>query len=244
MNKRLIYAEDAIDAINELHDKPNAWLDLAVDALENLPSAQPEIPEIIRCKDCKYAEVADKEDRQDGYTCQFHRGSIWFSGSYCSWAERRQDADSSGNMSGTQKELKCTETHSCDYQRTETHDSCTDCPLYDHDRHNCPRFNRVIPATIEAAKPRWIPVTEALPEDIRPVIVTWKNNDPKSYYQYIVGKHFIGVAHFKGGKWYWYSSTTEDFLAEYGRYDGEEFDEAIEVVAWCELPEPYEGEQE
>ena len=90
----------------------------------------------------------------------------------------------------------------------------------------------------------WIPVTEALPEDIRPVIVTWKNNDPKSYYQYIVGKHFIGVAHFKGGKWYWYSSTTEDFLAEYGRYDGEEFDEAIEVVAWCELPEPYKGGQD
>lgn len=51
------------------------------------PSAQ---PEIIRCKDCKYAEVADPEDSQDGYTCQFHRGSIWFSGSYCSWAERRE----------------------------------------------------------------------------------------------------------------------------------------------------------
>lgn len=47
--------------------------------------------EVVRCKDCKYAEVADKEDRQDGYTCQFHRGSIWFSGSYCSWAERRQN---------------------------------------------------------------------------------------------------------------------------------------------------------
>ena len=52
------------------------------------PSAQ---PEIIRCGQCKYAEVADKEDAQDGYTCQFHRGSIWFSGSYCSWAERRTD---------------------------------------------------------------------------------------------------------------------------------------------------------
>jgi hypothetical protein len=48
-------------------------------------------PEIIRCGQCKYAEVADKEDAQDGYTCQFHRGSIWFSGSYCSWAERRQE---------------------------------------------------------------------------------------------------------------------------------------------------------
>ena len=32
----------AIDAINELHDKPNAWLDMAVDALEKLPSAQAE----------------------------------------------------------------------------------------------------------------------------------------------------------------------------------------------------------
>ena len=47
-------------------------------------------PEIIRCGQCKYAEVADSEDSQDGYTCQFHRGSIWFSGSYCSWAERRK----------------------------------------------------------------------------------------------------------------------------------------------------------
>lgn len=49
-----------------------------------------EQPEIIRCRECKYAEVADKEDSQDGYTCQFHRGSIWFGGSYCSWAERRE----------------------------------------------------------------------------------------------------------------------------------------------------------
>lgn len=57
-------------------------------AIETLPSVQ---TEIIRCYQCKYAEVADSEDSEDGYTCQFHRGSIWFSGSYCSWAERRQD---------------------------------------------------------------------------------------------------------------------------------------------------------
>lgn len=97
---------------------------------------------------------------------------------------------------------------------------------------------------IEALKQTtWIPCSEKLPEDIRPVIVTWKNTDPKSYYQYIVGKHFIGVACFKNGKWYWYSSTTEDMLAEYGRYDFEEFDEAIECIAWMPLPEPMKEEQ-
>ena len=65
-------------------------LDVISDYLKKyfMPSAQ---PEIIRCGQCKYAEVADKEDAQDGYTCQFHRGSVWFSGSYCSWAERRTD---------------------------------------------------------------------------------------------------------------------------------------------------------
>lgn len=88
-------------------------------------------------------------------------------------------------------------------------------------------------------QPKWIHVSERLPENIRPVIVTWKNNNPESYYQHIVGKHFIGVAHYLKGKWYWYSSTTEDFLAEYGRYEGEEFDEAIEVIAWMPLPKPY-----
>ena len=91
---------------------------------------------------------------------------------------------------------------------------------------------------------RWIPVSEKLPEDIKPVIVTWKNNDPKSYYQYIVGKHYIGTAHYKNGKWYWYSSVTEDLLAEYGKCEAEEFDEAIEVVAWMPLPEPYKEERD
>ena len=105
---------------------------------------------------------------------------------------------------------------------------------------NCiKRLNKVKSA--DRPQGEWIPCSERLPEDIRPAIVTWKNNDPKSYYQYIVGKHFIGTAHYHRGKWYWYSSVTEDLLAEYGKCDSEEFDEAIEVVAWMPLPEPWKG---
>ena len=59
--------------------------------IEALQKQDPKESKLVRCRDCKYAEVADAEDTQDGYTCQFHRGSIWFSGSYCSWAERRTD---------------------------------------------------------------------------------------------------------------------------------------------------------
>lgn len=91
---------------------------------------------------------------------------------------------------------------------------------------------------------RWIPVSEDLPKDIKPVQITWKNNDPATYYQDIKGKHFTGTAHYKDGKWYWYSDVTEDFLAEYGRCDICEFDSAIEVVAWMPMPEPYETESE
>lgn len=93
-------------------------------------------------------------------------------------------------------------------------------------------------------EPRWIPVSEGLPKDIKPVQITWKNNDPETYYQDIKGKHFTGTAHYKDGKWYWYSDVTEDFLAEYGRCDIYEFDSAIEVVAWMPMPKPYETESE
>ena len=35
-----IYKQTAIDVINALHDKPNAWLDCAVDAIKALPPVQ------------------------------------------------------------------------------------------------------------------------------------------------------------------------------------------------------------
>ena len=112
--------------------------------------------------------------------------------------------------------------------------------FYDNDRGYCINTADVLTLITQlSVTGHWIPCSERLPENIRPVIVTWKNTDPASYYQYIVGKHFTGTACYKNGKWYWYSSTTEDMLSEYGRYDSEEFDEAIECIAWMPLPEPY-----
>ena len=36
--------------------------------------------------------------------------------------------------------------------------------------------------TIQPTVNQWIPCSERLPENIRPVLVTWKNTDPTSYY--------------------------------------------------------------
>ena len=94
------------------------------------------------------------------------------------------------------------------------------------------------------AAERWIPCSERLPEGISPVLITWKNNNPAPYYRHIKGKPFSGAAHYCRGKWWWYSSVTEDYLEEYGGYDPEIVDEEIEVIAWMPLPEPYKGEQD
>lgn len=89
----LISRQDAIDVFTKWFYEVfgigrSDGITTLLERLKEIPSAQ---PEIINCRECKHAKVADIEDGQDGYTCQFHRGSIWFSGSYCSWAERREE---------------------------------------------------------------------------------------------------------------------------------------------------------
>lgn len=83
----VVEADKAQKEIDYWHDKAQIY----EQTILKLSLNKADVVEVVRCKDCKYAEVADPEDSQDGYTCQFHRGSIWFSGSYCSWAERRNN---------------------------------------------------------------------------------------------------------------------------------------------------------
>lgn len=96
----------------------------------------------------------------------------------------------------------------------------------------------------EPKKGEWIPVSERLPEDLEPVNITWVNRDPISYYADIKDKPFTATGHYYKGKWYWYSSTCQDYLEEYGRCDVDEIDKDIEVIAWMPIPKPYKAESE
>lgn len=75
-------------------------------------------------------------------------------------------------------------------------------------------------------EPRWIPVTERLPEEIFGCLVTVWDANPKT------GEEF------------------ENILPEFAGYDGETWNGAdgkpiaFEVAAWMPLPQPYKAESE
>lgn len=93
-------------------------------------------------------------------------------------------------------------------------------------------------------KQRWIPVTERLPDDLAEVNVTWINHEPEPYYDFVKDKPFTASAVYYKGDWYWYSSVCADLLAEYGKNEIDEIDDAIEITAWIPLPEPYQEDGE
>ena len=86
---------------------------------------------------------------------------------------------------------------------------------------------------------RWIPCKERLPEELSEVNVTWVNTSPEPYYEFLKGKLFTGSAVYYKGRWYWYSAVCVDYLKEYGYSPGDGMDDAIKIIAWQPLPEPY-----
>lgn len=84
----------------------------------------------------------------------------------------------------------------------------------------------------------WILCSEDYPKELEPVIITYVNHQPELYYKYVKDKPFVATGIYYEEEWYWYSSTCEDYLAEYGRCDVDKIDDAIEVMAWMPLPEP------
>lgn len=90
----------------------------------------------------------------------------------------------------------------------------------------------------------WISVEERLPEDNEAVNVVWVNRHPVIYYQDIKDKPQSATGVYYKGQWYWWSAVVQDYLAEYGEWDCDKMDDAIEVTYWMPLPEPpKEGKQ-
>ena len=108
-------------------------------------------------------------------------------------------------------------------------------------------LNEALDMAITALKnqPVWIPVSERPPEELVPVNVTWINRNPESYYAKIKDVPFSATAVYYNSKWYWYSSTCVDYLSEYGNNDFDLVDKDIDIIAWMELPQPFQkGERE
>ena len=94
---------------------------------------------------------------------------------------------------------------------------------------------------VESNEPHWIPCSAGLPKTNDPVNVTYVNHNPGNYYAEVKNKPYTATAHFHKGQWYWYSCTTQDLLDEYGTWIPDLIDKDVEILAWCNLPEPFKG---
>lgn len=104
-------------------------------------------------------------------------------------------------------------------------------------------FEAISVSTIEnaptiALPSGWISVNDRLPERLEPVNVVWVNRDPEPYYADIKDKPFAATGYYYNGKWWWFSTTCEDYLAEYGYSEVDSVDPGIEITHWMPLPEP------
>ena len=107
------------------------------------------------------------------------------------------------------------------------------------------QVDEAVSVAIEALEAqKWIPCKIKLPDDLEEVNVTWINHNPEPYYNFVKDKPFTATAVCYKERWYWYSSTCADMLAEYGHNEVDEVDKDIEIVAWQKMPEPYKEDDE
>lgn len=84
----------------------------------------------------------------------------------------------------------------------------------------------------------WISVKDRLPEKLEPVNIVWVNRKPEPYYASIKDKPFVATGYYHNSKWWWFSATCEDYLAEYGQSEVDSVDDCIEITHWMPIPKP------
>lgn len=131
------------------------------------------------------------------------------------------------------KELGITSDDCCECEWGDGHGYCTRTSDF---TDACDSICTALPIEPES---QWIPCSERLPDDLEEVNVTWVNHNPVTYYDFTKDKPFTATAVYYRKKWHWYSSACADILAEYGKNEVDEIDDAIEIIAWMPLPEPF-----
>lgn len=97
---------------------------------------------------------------------------------------------------------------------------CCDLRCYSQSKENCERCEQAFDMAIEALQrePKWIPVTERLPEEEMTVLICASNGE-------------IEFGQLTESGWEWLAESLSDYWTE-----------AEEVIAWQPLPEPYRSE--
>ena len=95
---------------------------------------------------------------------------------------------------------------------------CKNCAEYDFARNYCPKYCEVIRRTLAEITPRWIPVSERLPEENDRYFVTARHKG--------LGVITTDVLRWRGERWGWEEQSI------------------CTVLAWMPLPEPWRGEEE
>lgn len=120
----------------------------------------------------------------------------------------------------------------------ENNEWCDNCKEYDHSKHCCPRFNRVIRETVEEVKQnaeqKWIPVSEAMPEEADgTVLVCMPNKFP-----YNEKEPFVNAKHNRQVETATYSQYSDTWHYTDGGV------KSTRPIAWMPLPMPWRGEED
>ena len=111
----------------------------------------------------------------------------------------------------------------------EENPMCTECRYYDHEKHHCPRFCRVIENTvaeITSEQTRWIPISD------KPQEGTYLITGQYGKYRYVDISTFDGEDATDIMSWDSYSDEYKMNKREH------------KVIAYMPLPEPYKAESE